>query len=225
MVHIFNTSLGKELTNFYAHEDSIVKLFFSAQNNYIITDGADSTCKVWDLSNSNKIPSVVYYDTESTIISADYRHKDTLHICIDEDGHFVMRNIKQEKEHKKIKLPKENYKFVKFNPMNESQYFIGSEESFKVYDLRTNLEINNVEEFKNSIDFFNDSKKSLVVREEGLEVYTFSLHETLKEKEWLDFGAVTHFNINSINYSNPDIMILGNESGDVYLSNLENIEN
>jgi WD40 repeat protein len=219
MVHIFNTSLGKELTNFYAHEDSIVKLFYSAQNNFIITDGADSTCKVWDLSNSNKIPTVVHYDTESTIVSADYRHKDSLHLCIDEDGQFVIRNMKQEKEFKKIKLPKENYKFVKFNPLNESQYFIGSEESFKIFDIRTNLEINTIDEFKNSIEIFNDSSKCLLVREEGLELYSYSGKEVQKEKEWVDFGMVTHLNMNTVNYSNPEVLVIGNETGDVYLSN------
>jgi len=66
--------------------------------------------------------------------------------------------------------------------MYESQYLIGSEESFKVYDIRTNLEINNAIEFKNSIDIFNDSKKSLLIREESLELYKFSQHETLKRK-------------------------------------------
>jgi hypothetical protein len=32
MVHIFNTTLGKEITKFYAHEDSVVKLFYSPFN-------------------------------------------------------------------------------------------------------------------------------------------------------------------------------------------------
>ncbi len=66
--------------------------------------------------------------------------------------------------------------------MCESQYLIGSEESFKVYDVRTNLEINNAIEFINSIDIFNDSKKSLLIREESLELYKFSHTRLLKNK-------------------------------------------
>jgi len=29
MIHVYNTLLGKEITSLYAHEDSVVKLFYS----------------------------------------------------------------------------------------------------------------------------------------------------------------------------------------------------
>ena len=185
----------------------------------MITDGADSTCKVWDLSNSNKIPSSVYFDTESKIISSDFRPTDSLYICLDEDGHFILRKIKEEKESSKIKLSRQNYKYLKFNPMNDFQYFIGSEESFKIYDIRTHLEIETIEEFKNSINIFNDSNNYMLIREDGLNLYNYSSHKIEKVKEWINFSLVTHFNMS---YINPDVLLVGNEGGDVYYSKFEN---
>jgi hypothetical protein len=166
----------------------------------------------------------VYYDTETTIISSDFRPKDNLHICIDEDGHFVMRNLKTEKECKKIKLPKQEYKYVKFNSLNNFQYFVCSEESFKIYDVRNHLEMDSVVEFANSIDIFNDSKNFLLVKTEGLELHTFNLHKVEKLKDWMSFGKVSYANMNSVNYSNPDLIIVGNENGDLFYSNQESIE-
>lgn len=140
---------------------------------------------------------------------------------MDEEGNFITRNVKNDKEVKKIKLPKKNYKFVKFNPLNELQYFISTEESFKIYDMRTNLEIDSVEEFADSIDIFNDSSQFLTVKPNELSLYTFNAGKTEKQREWNTFGSISHLNMNSVNYDNPEVIILGNDNGDVYYSNLD----
>lgn len=163
----------------------------------------------------------MYYDTDTTIVSADYRSKDNLHICVDEDGHFVMRNMKEGKDFKKVTLEKSNYKYVKFNPMNEYQYFICSEESFKIYDVRNNLEMDSVEQFANSDDIFNDSSTYLLVHKEGLKLYAFSENKVEIVKDWNEMGEVTFCDMNSVNYTNPEIIVVGNENGDLYCSNLE----
>lgn len=190
--------------------------------NYLITDGADSTCKIWDLSNNNKIPYTVYYDTESKIVSSDFRAKDGLHICLDEEGNFVIRNIKSQNDYVKIKLPKQPFQFVKFNPMNENQYFISTDSSFKIYDVRTNIEMEAVSEFSNSIDIFNDSNTFLTVKQNNLSLYNFYSANLDKLNEWNSFGLISHFNLNSLNFANPELLIVGNTNGDLFYSNLEN---
>ena len=113
------------------------------------------------MSLPNKLPSDVFYDTESKIISADFKAKDSLHLCLDEDGNYVLRKIHQKNNVKKYKLKKENYKFIGFNKVNDNQYFISSTESFRIFDMRTHLEINQVEELKGAFDIFNDSNNSI----------------------------------------------------------------
>jgi len=174
------------------------------------------------MTNNNKVPIVVYYDTETSILASDYRSSDNLHICIDEAGHFVMRNLNNEKECNKVKLPHYNYKILKFNPIYPNQYFIGHENSLKIYDIRNNLEIDSIEEFGNALDVFNESNKFLIVKEEGLELYNYYNLKIEKEKEWKDFGCVSHVNLNTINLNNPDIILVGNESGDLFHSSIDN---
>jgi WD40 repeat protein len=187
--------------------------------NTLITDGADSTCKVWDISINNKIPVVVYYDTESRIISADFRPQDNLHILIDEDGYFIMRNMKGHHDFVKTRLPKQKYNFVKFNSINENQYFIGGSDSIKIYDVRTNLEIESIPEFCGAIDIFNDSKSYLVAKDDGLSLFS---HQLEKLKEWKDINSISHLNMNVVNYQNPEIILIGSTNGDVFISDKEN---
>lgn len=171
------------------------------------------------MNNNNKIPVIVYYDTESKIVSADYRGKDNLHICIDEDGHVVIRSLKGEKEFKKIKIQPENFKYIKFNPLNDFQYFICTDSYFKIYDIRNNFEMDSVEQFANSIDIFNDSKNYLLVKQSEINLFHFNTHKVEKLKEWNNFGTLSHANMNSVNYCDPEIILLGNENGDLFYSN------
>jgi hypothetical protein len=161
----------------------------------------------------------VYYDTEARIISADFRVKDNLHILIDEDGYFIMRNLKGHHDFIKTKLPKQKFNFVKFNHLNENQYFIGGADSIKIFDVRNNLEIESIPEFSNAIDILNDSKSYLVAKED--ELFLFS-HQIEMKKEWKDVSSISHLNMNIVNYQNPDIVIVGTKNGDVFISDKEN---
>jgi WD40 repeat protein len=184
----------------------------------LVTDGADSTYKIWDLTNNNKIPTVVYYDTESPIVSADFRPKDNLHICLDSDGNIITRNVKNQKECIKNRITKEHFNYVKFNPLNDFQYFICTESYFKIYDLRNNIEIGSVREFSNSIDIVNDSKNYLLTFNQGLKLFSFKNHTEELNREWNEFGNVSFCNMGFFNYTNPDVIVVGNENGDVFYS-------
>lgn len=138
-----------------------------------------------------------------------------MHICIDEDGHLVIRSIKDEKEVRKLKVPKEEFRFIKFNPLNESQFFLCSENSFKVFDVRTNLELESIDQFANSIDLFSDTHKYLLVKDTGLGLYNSQIE---LENEWTNFGRISHASLKSINYGRPDMIIVGNEAGDLFCS-------
>jgi hypothetical protein len=165
------------------------------------------------LSLPNKLPSDVFYDTESKIISADYKLKENLHLCLDEDGNFVLRKINQKNNVKKIKLKKENYKYIGFNKVNDNQYFISSSENFRIFDIRTHLEIYQVEELKGAFDIFNDSNNFLKIHESGLDLFDNNFKQF---KHYGDLGFLTHFNANY-----PEVCIIGNENGDIFINKFE----
>jgi hypothetical protein len=132
-------------------------------------------------------------------------------MCADEDCVLVIRDIKNEKDYKKIQLEKSEMKYVKFNQINPNEYFVCTKEYFKIYDIRTNKEIENKEQFKNSFDIFNDSVNFLLAYDNYLRLYTDNLI-----REWNEFDTITHINMNIVNFTNPEIMILGNSNGDLY---------
>lgn len=191
--------------------------------NQLITCGEDSTYKIWNLTNYNPIPYNVFYDTESKIIAADYRSKDSMFACLDNDGNLVIRNLLKDKEFKLMKLGYDNYNFVKFNNFNDYQYFISSKNSFRIFDIRTNYEIENIEEFKNSTEIINDSKNYML----GYLDNTLSVYDTdvLKggytlQNSWKDILNVSCISTNSKYYEVPELIAIGNDNGDLYYSKL-----
>lgn len=169
--------------------------------------------KVWDLADPQKIPTMVFFDTEGKIVSADFRAKDNMHLCIDEEGLVVMRNLKNNKEFKKMSVEKDNYRYVKFNPLNEFQYFLCGEKSFKIFDVRSHFELDSINQFADSINIFGDSSGYLIGRKSGIELYNSQV-ELLKGID--TFGEITHINMRSVNYTRPDMIIIGNENGDLF---------
>lgn len=139
--------------------------------------------------------------------------KDSLHLCLDEDGNYVLRKINEKNNVKKIKLKHEYYKFIGFNKVNDNQYFISSSQSFRIFDIRTHHEVNKIEELKGAFDIFNDSNNFLKIHEGGLDLYD-NLFKQIKH--YGDFGTLTHFNSNY-----PEICIIGNENGDIFINKFE----
>lgn len=184
----------------------------------MISDGADSTLKIWDLSNNTKIPLDVFYDTETTICSADYRSKDFLHLALDDDGNVVARNLKSQNKCKKIKLPSEDYKLIKFNTVNDNQFFISSEQSFKVFDIRTYTEIRSCEMLSNSSHLLNDTNQFLIGKPSSLCLFEGGKSDVSFIREWEEVGNTTMLNMNDKNFTDPEIIAIGNDKGDVFFS-------
>lgn len=207
---LMNTILGKVTSKFNSHDDSIISLFYSTSMNKLISDGADSTCKVWDINTASRLPIQAYYDTESQIISSDFRQSDNLHICIDKDGHFVMRNFTIKNEIVKSSLGHNQYYYVKLNTNNIYQYYISSIDSFKVCELRTNKVIQTIDAFKQSYSIL-DQSNYLIGNNEGMFLYGNNLE---KERHW-DYEKITHMNIKKC-IQGSNVIIVGNDLGDVY---------
>jgi len=175
------------------------------------------------LTNYSAIPLKVYFDTETKIIASDYRAHDSMFTCIDQDGNLILRNLQKEKEFKKIKLNYDKYNFVQFNRMNDFQYFVSSQNSFRIFDIRTYYELENIEEFKNSSEIINDTKNFLLgYRDKSLSVYQtdllkggYSLHNN-----WKDILNVSCINMNTKYFDCPDLIALGNENGDLFYSDI-----
>lgn len=132
---------------------------------------------------------------------------------------LVLRDLRKENEFKKLKLSfKDKYKLVKFNELNDFQYFVSGDNSFKVFDIRSHIEIDSIEEFKGALEIFNDSSNFLIAKKEALFLYNNDLE---KLKEWNEFGNITSLNLKSANYLKPDVIVVGNSNGDVFVSNYD----
>jgi hypothetical protein len=123
---------------------------------------------------------------------------------------LVLRDIKNYKECKKIQLDKGVIKYVKFNQLDNNQYYVCWDDNFKIYDIRTHKEIESRPEFSNSIDIFNDSCQYLLAFSDSLKLFEKELI-----RDW-QFEDLSHINMNILNYSNPELLLIGTNSGDLY---------
>jgi hypothetical protein len=107
---------------------------------------------------------------------------------------------------------------IKLNHVNENQFYVSSESRFITYDLRTFQPLDEVEEFKGCIDIFNDSENYLVLTGE-LGLYNYKANKPVLVNNFEGLSDLTHLNCNIQGFTNPDAIILGNSSGDLYYSN------
>ena len=181
----------------------------------LISNSSDSTFKIWDMSKNSKLPLNCFYDSDSAIVSADFRQADNIHICLNEDGNVYIRNILNEKEFKKIKVSKSNFNFIKFNALNKNQFFLSSEDSFKIYDIKEGREIDSIKAFANCVDILLDSNNFLVTFPDSIRRYarnSYNFNETEKvifESEEISFSNVCFYN------EKFDYLIAGNNNGDL----------
>ena len=221
-VYIVNTILCRATSKFEAHDDSIVNIFYSKNLKKLITDGMDSNYKLWDISE--KTPIKVYYDTESQIISCDFRTEDDFHICLDNDKYLVIRKIDTiNTDCYKIVLDDKTTSFVKFNKYNLNEYVVGSKTKFNVYDFRTNKIIESYENFGRVNLFESDSTHNLISNKQSLFLTKSSNCEIIKE--WNELGEISSLYMEGYkekeSNDNVSIVIIGNEKGDVYYSTMK----
>lgn len=188
--------------------------------NLLVSSSADSTNKIWDFTKNPKFPINCFYDSDSAIISSDLRQTDDFHICLNEEGYVYLRNIANEKEFKSIKAKRKNYNFVKFNPFNKNQFYLGSEESLSIFDLRENKEIEVIKKFGDCVDIFCDSRKYLVTFRDSIRLFD---KNTLEEKNLIfEYPELSFANLCFYN-EKFDSYISGNENGDfIYSMNGDN---
>lgn len=140
---------------------------------------------------------------------------------MNEDGYVFIRNIGNEKEFKKVKISKDNnYNFLKFNPVNKNQFFISSENEFKVYDIREGKEVDSINKFKNCIDISLDGFKYLVTFRDSVKLYEKNIFSeiTILEYQDLTFSNICYYN------DRLDCLIAGNESGDFLFSPVKSFD-
>ena len=216
-VYILNTTLCKAQNKFEAHEDSVINLFYSHSINKLITDGADSTYKIWDL-NDTKYPIHTFYEVESPIISCDYRDIDQLHLCLDSEKNFVLRKIdKSINEYFKLNLNDKSTNFVKFNKNNLNEYFISSKNKFDIYDIRMNKIIYSLEKYGKVLFCENDSENIIIANKDKAFITKLYDNEILKEYQ---FGDISYMYYKKIKIENNEknLLCIGNEIGDLYYS-------
>jgi hypothetical protein len=182
----------------------------------------DSNYKLWDISE--KTPIKVYYDTESQIISCDFRTEDDFHICLDNDKYLVIRKIDTiNTDCYKIVLDDKTTSFVKFNKYNLNEYVVGSKTKFNVYDFRTNKIIESYENFGRVNLFESDSTHNLISNKQSLFLTKSSNCEIIKE--WNELGEISSLYMEGYkekeSNDNVSIVIIGNEKGDVYYSTMK----
>jgi len=189
--------------------------------NTLISDGADSTYKVWSLASNIKIPQQVFYDTDDQIKSADFR-ADGIHVCMDNEGNIVFRNINKNNEFTVKKLPKQVYNFVKFNQFNEYEYYVSGKDSFRIYDIRTFQEICEISQFRNSLDIYNDNCHNyLISKRDSVNYFSYDVNQQKfnEIKNW-ELNDISCLSINNHSFRNPDIITIGCDKGDLYYSNI-----
>lgn len=214
-MYLLNTTLGKATNSFEAHEDSITGVFYSQSLNKIISDGADSVYKLWDVNK--KIPIQSYFDTDSQIVTCDYRDDDQMHMCIDSDGALAIRNMKSDKLMLKMNLDCSNYFYAKFDINELNKYYIANENGIDFYDLRMNKIIDSVGNWSDSKLFLNEGNYFLMTDQEE-DLLTLREYENYESnlKSFEQFGKITHIRPKYFKNKQKKIIICGNNEGDIF---------
>lgn len=214
-IYIVNTTLGKATSSFDAHEDSVVGVFYSQKLNKIISDGKDSVYKIWDVNK--KIPLQSYFDTDSPIITCDYRDEDGMHMCIDSDGAFALRNMVTDKIVLKFNMDYSNFYCARFDPTDLNKYYIANETSLDIFDLRMNRLVESISDWNDAKLFTNEGNYFLVADQEN---DALSLREYGNYGDYLSkfekLGKVSHIRYRNIKNKQMQVIICGNKDGDVF---------
>lgn len=145
-----------------------------------------------------------------------------MHVCLDLEGNCVFRNINRDNEVHIKRLSKQSYNFVKFNVFEEYQFYVSSNDSFKVYDTRTFQVLYDMPQFKGCLDIYNDNCSNYLISKKDSINYFFydvGLNKFNELKNW-DLNDISCLSINNHSYKNPDIITIGCDNGDLYYSNI-----
>lgn len=232
MIHIYNYNIGKHMTSSHSFTEEVFDFYNYSSN--LLTISKDSFCSIYSLNSDIKTPIHTFRDLNAEIISSDFRIIDNFLIKADIKGNIVLKNVKDDDHIVRYKIEGEygnaEIKYVKFNSVNENEYFICTEEGFKVFDIRTNKQIKENEFFYNTDYIVNDNSNYLVNYTTGIQHYTYS--SSTEEFNLLDNLTtnneviscfqnnilVNHKFIDSNTNSYNCISAFGCENGDLFIS-------
>lgn len=224
-IHVYNHRQGKHMTSVNSHNDKITGLF--SFDSTLITVSEDSTCNLYSLNSNLKVPIDVLNDWYSAITASTFRIYDSCLAAIDSTNFLCMRNVKTNSLiHKTQLAPDQQVKYISYNPLNDNEYYICTEESFDVYDFRTHTISHQIDYFYNTESIYNDSTGFLVVDKCGVQQYISSnTQQNLSVKNKSNkFSSMllssAHSNATSCrNFSFVNnILAIGCDNGDLYLS-------
>ena len=218
-INIFDTSLGKNISSFYAHDKQISSLFYDENYKNIISSTNKGIIHAWDFNRKSIIPIVSHFlFDQKNIISADYNSENKFFHSLGDKGNINILNIFNDEEIYNWKIDVNNNKpvSVNVNLKNINQFIVGFEKGFNIYDLRN---FGCVEEWNNILDFkvdkcIIDSSCILMQNELGLKLYDYKEKKLMGER-------VLNNKIKFFNFyhgSKDTKIVYGDSKGNVYYS-------
>ena len=219
-INTFNTTLGKNISSFYAHDNKILNLFYDEKGKNFISCNERGIIHLWDINQRIEIPVISHYLFEqNNLINVDYNMDTQYFYSLDDEGKISIINIYNDEE---INFIVNDIKLNKpisicANLRNLNEFIIGFEKGFKIYDVRN---FNCVEDYSDIIDFkvnkcVLDASNSLLVNEIGLKIFDYKEKKIISERKSEDRIEFLNF----YNYSKDDTRIIyGDEKGNIFYS-------
>ena len=219
-INTFNTSLGKIVSTFFAHESKISNLFYDEKSKNFISGTKSGIIHIWDINQKIEIPIFSHFlFDQNNIISADYNKDTQFYYSLDEEGKISIINIYNDEEiYNWVDDCKTNKPVsISVNYKNINEFIIGYEKGFKIFDVRN---FNCVEDWTNNLDFkvnkcIIDGTDILIQNEFGLKLFDYKEKKLIGERKVKD--KIGFFNF--YNYSKNDTRIVyGDEKGNIFYS-------
>lgn len=219
-INTFNTSLGKIVSTFFAHESKISNLFYDDKSKNFISGTKSGIIHIWDINQKIEIPIFSHFlFDQNNIIAADYNKDTQFYYSLDEEGKISIINIYNDEEiYNWVDDCKSNKPVsISVNYKNINEFIIGYEKGFKIFDVRN---FNCVEDWTNNLDFkvnkcIIDGTDILIQNEFGLNLLDYKEKKLIGERKVKD--EIGFFNF--YNYSKNDTRIVyGDEKGNIFYS-------
>ena len=221
-INTFNTSLGQNISSFYAHETKIFKLFYDEKFKNIISCTKGGIIHIWDINQKLEIPTISHFlFDQNNIINVDYNKDIHFFYSLDNEGKISILNAYNDeeiynwKEEDKVKKPIS----ICSNYNNLNEYIIGYEKGFKIFDIR---KFSCVEDWTNNIEFevkkcIMDCSNILIQNDYEIKLFDYKEKKLINERKTKD--KIEFFSY--YNFSNNDTRIIyGDEKGNIFYSTI-----
>ena len=212
-INFFNISQAKNISSFYAHETTILNLFFDEKSNNIISISKEGIIYIWDPNQKLEIPKFSHFLFEqNNLINTDFNKDSQFLYTLGKEGNISIVNIYNDEEIYNWFEDTKNNKPISIcsNLNNINEFIIGYEKGFKIFDVRN---YKCIEDWTNNLDFgvnkcIIDANNILVENEFGLKLIDCQEKKLIEERKLKD--KITFFNF--YNYSKNDTrLVYGDE--------------